>query len=221
MGNDDVATATACNPKYELKTGGKASCTACQGKYAPNAAATTCALVCDAHATSCTDANTAASCDTAKNYHLANGRCVYCVVPIAPEGGLMPTKAGNKIFFDATTGRCGTCDLYASGCATIVTAAACEDKYTKNEDGHCVENCPAWHADLGGVGKCYSCGANVVGGYCASPGEGLRCNSGYHIKGAGQGYCCKDIAASNAAAGLVTSGALALASSFGALYMVM
>merc|ERR1711959_464520 len=70
------------------------TCTTCIGKYAKQNIANVvaggqtnnCDALCDAHATSCGDAYTATACDTAKNYYLAGGRCVYCELKMTAGG---------------------------------------------------------------------------------------------------------------------------------------
>lgn len=165
-------------------------CTACAGKYFKNVAGTSCSIQCDAHATSCTDQWAAAGCDEAKRYYLSTAkRCVYCDVPAKVGGGADNAKKGNQYFWDGTY--CTHCDPNADGCTASTSSTQCKTGYT-HVTGVCVKNCAAGTKQVGGKGKCFSCGSHVVAGRCASEYQAAECTKGYHVQGAGVGTCCGD-----------------------------
>lgn len=186
-------------------------CTSCKGKYAISTDKKSCAKQCDAHATSCKDANKAQTCDTKNKYYLStSGRCLYC--DVANAGA---TTKGN-MFFDGTY--CGTCDKHAVGCATLFIPADCATGYAK-VGNDCVAVCAAGKTGIGYAGSCPVCDANVwkgknipagfgpngggATGACASQFEAFACAPGFYVNGAGAGSCCKTGA--NAAVGVFGS----------------
>lgn len=182
-------------------------CSACFGKYAISTDKKSCSSQCDAHATGCTDANNAASCDTAKKYFKSGGnRCVYCNVDLTKQ-----TANTNKgtLFWDAANGRCWTCDPNADGCASGTTVRACKKGYVKNGN-YCTTACSATQTAVSNFakGKCYTCDGNAFKSSCTSPWSTNQCNKGYHVQSAGVGKCCGDDSGAPAA----LSGVAALAS---------
>merc|ERR1711959_216704 len=141
------------------------TCTTCIGKYAKQNIANVvaggqtnnCDALCDAHATTCGDAYTATACDTAKNYYLAGGRCVYCELKMTAGGTAAAGKAttvGNQYL--SAGGICATCDGDADGCTNTNTPAACKSSGNTVAGGNCVAKCKTYESFGTFTGKCHS-----------------------------------------------------------------